>query len=117
MDAPGQAAAGPTACMLRARCRDIFWVVLPMPRWRPPPRIATWHPCPRCPRGSCMLFQLFSRKPTPDPELPPPPYDPELLATLKGEHSILLTMLQQVREAAKLAHFQDLNAALLRFEM
>jgi hypothetical protein len=64
-----------------------------------------------------MLFQFFSRKPTPATVTLPPPYDPELLATLQGEHSILLSMLQQVREAAKLAHFQDLNAALLRFEM
>jgi hypothetical protein len=62
-----------------------------------------------------MLFQLFSRKPAADAAVPPPPYDPELLATLQGEHSVLLGVLHQVREAAKAAHFQDLNMALLRF--
>jgi hypothetical protein len=64
-----------------------------------------------------MLFQFFSRKPTQPPAVAPPAYDPELLATLLGEHTVLMELLQQVRRAAKEARYPDVSASLLRFEL
>lgn len=63
-----------------------------------------------------MPFQFFPRKPAPTASALPPPYDPELIVTLQAEHSLLLGLLQQVRQAAKEARYPDLNAGLLRFE-
>jgi hypothetical protein len=64
-----------------------------------------------------MPFQLFSRKTKTPPAVPPPAYDPELIATLQGEHTMLRALLQQVRQAAKDARYLDVSASLLRFEL
>ena len=65
-----------------------------------------------------MLFQIFSRRSTPaQADLPPLPYDPELIETLQGEHTVLMTLLKQVRQAAKEGRFLDVSASLLRFEL
>ena len=68
--------------------------------------------------GYTMVFQLFSRRSAAAPAaLPPLPYDPELIATLQGEHTVLMTLLKQVRQAAKEARYLDVSASLLRFEL
>lgn len=65
-----------------------------------------------------MLFQLFSRRRAPEPaDAPPLPYDPTLITTLQGEHTVLMALLQQVRQAAKEARYLDVSASLLRFEL
>src|SRR5580765_2862231 len=65
-----------------------------------------------------MLFQLFSRRPASAPvAAPPPPYDPELISTLQGEHTVLMTLLKQIRQAAKEARYLDVSTSLLRFEL
>lgn len=62
-----------------------------------------------------MPFQLFSRKPAPTAAAAPPPYDPDLIATLQAEHQALMALLQQVRRAAKEGRYPDVNAELLHF--
>lgn len=63
-----------------------------------------------------MPFQFFSRKPAPPPAALPPPYDPDLITTLKAEHTAIMALLQQVRRAAKETRYADVNAGLVQFE-
>jgi 23S rRNA A2030 N6-methylase RlmJ len=66
-----------------------------------------------------MPFPFFSRRPAPPTVTAPPPpaYDPDLIPALQSEHTVLLALLQQVRQAAKDGRYLDVNAGLQRFEI
>lgn len=65
-----------------------------------------------------MPFHFLTRKyATSSSEDAPPPYDPALINVLEADHTTLMVLLQQARQAAKTARYVDVSASLMRFEL